>query len=92
MIQQPKHQTISPEIFENRSRSPPLLQYRWGGPSAQPGRQAPTAAAVLFALYTATPWDAGQPKPRAAIIAALTGVLAERAEPPHEQVWDKTGC
>ncbi|WP_311380860.1 hypothetical protein [Arthrobacter sp. ISL-28] len=36
------------------------------------------ATAVLFAVYTATPWDADQPKPRAAIIAALTGVLAER--------------
>lgn len=36
------------------------------------------ATSVLFAVYTATPWDAGQPKPRAAIIAALTGVLAER--------------
>ena len=38
----------------------------------------PNATAVLFAVYTSTPWDAGQPKPRAAIIAALTGVLAER--------------
>ena len=38
----------------------------------------PNATSVLFAVYTATPWDAGQPKPRAAIIAALTGVLAER--------------
>jgi hypothetical protein len=38
----------------------------------------PNATSVLFAVYTATPWDPGQPKPRAAIIAALTGVLAER--------------
>ncbi|WP_240987026.1 DUF4192 domain-containing protein [Arthrobacter sp. Soil736] len=38
----------------------------------------PNATSVLFALYTSTPWEAGQPKPRAAIIAALTGVLAER--------------
>jgi hypothetical protein len=38
----------------------------------------PNATSVLFAVYTATPWDADQPKPRAAIIAALTGVLAER--------------
>jgi hypothetical protein len=38
----------------------------------------PNATAVLFAVYTATPWDPSQPKPRAAIIAALTGVLAER--------------
>jgi hypothetical protein len=38
----------------------------------------PNATAVLFAVYTSTPWDASQPKPRAAIIAALTGVLAER--------------
>jgi hypothetical protein len=38
----------------------------------------PNATSVLFAVYTSTPWDAGQPKPRAAIIAALTGVLAER--------------
>jgi hypothetical protein len=38
----------------------------------------PNATSVLFAVYTSTPWDPDQPKPRAAIIAALTGVLAER--------------
>ncbi|WP_157372470.1 DUF4192 family protein, partial [Arthrobacter sp. Soil736] len=27
----------------------------------------PNATAVLFAVYTSTPWDAGQPKPRAAL-------------------------
>ena len=31
------------------------------------------ATAVLFAVYTSAPWDADRPKPRAAIIAALTG-------------------
>ncbi|MFJ5698713.1 DUF4192 domain-containing protein [Arthrobacter sp. NPDC093139] len=38
----------------------------------------PNATSVLFAVYTATPWDPSHPKPRAGIIAALTGVLAER--------------
>jgi hypothetical protein len=39
------------------------------------------ATSVLFALYTTTPWEPGQDKPRAAIIAALTGELATRGIP-----------
>ena len=39
------------------------------------------ATGVLFALYTSTPWEPGQDKPRAAIIAALTGELAARGLP-----------
>ncbi|MCA4132619.1 DUF4192 family protein [Arthrobacter sp. M4] len=36
------------------------------------------ATSILFAVYTATPWNPGQPKPQARTIAALTGVIAER--------------
>ncbi|NWL12171.1 DUF4192 domain-containing protein [Paenarthrobacter nitroguajacolicus] len=35
------------------------------------------ATSIVFALYTSTPCEPGQPKPHAATIAALTGVLAE---------------
>ncbi|NWL32729.1 DUF4192 family protein [Paenarthrobacter nitroguajacolicus] len=35
------------------------------------------ASSIVFALYTSQPCQPGQPKPHAAIIAALTGVLAE---------------
>ncbi|XAS74213.1 DUF4192 domain-containing protein [Micrococcaceae bacterium Sec5.1] len=36
-----------------------------------------TATSILFAVYTSTHCEPGQPKPHAATIAALTGVLAE---------------
>ncbi|KQQ80907.1 DUF4192 domain-containing protein [Arthrobacter sp. Leaf137] len=37
-----------------------------------------TATSLLFAIYTSEPSQPGQPKPHAATIAALTGVLAEQ--------------
>jgi hypothetical protein len=40
----------------------------------------PNATNVLFAVYTSTPWDADQPKPRA-VIAALTGCWPNAASP-----------
>ncbi|WP_369746481.1 DUF4192 family protein [Paenarthrobacter sp. AMU7] len=36
-----------------------------------------SATSIVFALYTSTHCEPGQPKPHAATIAALTGVLAE---------------
>ena len=39
------------------------------------------ATSVLFAIYTSSPWEPGQGKPGAAIIAALTGELAARGLP-----------